>query len=102
MMQSDSRMLKKFASCVHASLKGSTYGLGKRLFRQAMGGRVEKYTIHLSARCGLGCEGARLGVPGRAGENVAFLNILRGMPVPFEAGCRGVSLDRSKGFSTTF
>ena len=32
----------------------------------------------------------------------AFLNIQRDMPVPFEATCRGVSLERSKGFSTTF
>src|SRR5262245_18979328 len=39
---SDDRMIKKSASCVLASLRGSTYGLGKRLFRQAMGGRVEK------------------------------------------------------------
>ena len=34
-------MLKKPASCVLASFRGSTYGLGKRLFRQAMGGRVK-------------------------------------------------------------
>src|SRR5262249_41522844 len=39
---SDDKMLKKSASCVLASLRGSTYSLGKRLFRQAMGGRVEK------------------------------------------------------------
>jgi len=31
-------MLKKSLSSVLASLRGSTYGLGKRLFRQAMGG----------------------------------------------------------------
>jgi len=31
-------MLKKSASVVFTSLRGSTYGLGKRLFRQAMGG----------------------------------------------------------------
>lgn len=33
-------MRKNSASGVIASLRGSTYGLGKRLFRQAMGGRV--------------------------------------------------------------
>jgi len=33
-------MLKKSASGVLASLRGSTYGLGKRLFIQAVGGRV--------------------------------------------------------------
>ena len=31
-------MLKKSASVVLTSLRGSTYGLGKRLFRLAMGG----------------------------------------------------------------
>ncbi|MEP6891478.1 MAG: hypothetical protein ABI955_12370, partial [Nitrospirota bacterium] len=35
-----SRMLKNFFRLVLASLRGSTYGLGKRLFRQAVGGRV--------------------------------------------------------------
>ena len=39
-------------SFVFASLRGSTYDLGKRLFRQAMGGRVEKYTLRLFVRCG--------------------------------------------------
>ena len=39
-------------SFVFASLRGSTYDLGKRLFRQAMGGRVEEYTLRLFARCG--------------------------------------------------
>jgi hypothetical protein len=34
-------MLKKPASVVLALLRGSTYGLGKRLFRQAMGRRVK-------------------------------------------------------------
>jgi len=34
-------MWKKPASGVLASLRGSTYGLGKRLFIQAMGGRVK-------------------------------------------------------------
>jgi hypothetical protein len=33
-------MLKNSFSFVLASLRGSTYGLGKRLFRQAVGGRV--------------------------------------------------------------
>jgi hypothetical protein len=33
-------MLKNSFSVVLASLRGSTYGLGKRLFRQAVGGRV--------------------------------------------------------------
>ena len=37
------RMLKKFAGGVLASLRGSTYGLGKRLFMQAMGGPGENY-----------------------------------------------------------
>ena len=36
-----SRMLKKSASGVLASLRGSPYGLGKRLLRQATGGRVK-------------------------------------------------------------
>lgn len=33
-----SRMFKKSAGFVLASLRGSTYSLGKRLFMQAMGG----------------------------------------------------------------
>ena len=39
-------MLKKSASFVLASLRGSTYSLGKRLFIQAMGGRVK--TVYAS------------------------------------------------------
>jgi hypothetical protein len=34
-------VLKKSASGVFASLRGSPYGLGQRLFIQAMGGRVK-------------------------------------------------------------
>jgi hypothetical protein len=36
-----SRLRKKAASRVLASLRGTTYGLGKPLFTQAMGGRVK-------------------------------------------------------------
>lgn len=34
-------MLKKASRCVLTSLRGSTYGLGKRLFPEAMGGWVK-------------------------------------------------------------
>jgi len=40
-------MLKKSASVVLTSLRGSTYGLGKRLFRQAMGG-VSKNSLRFA------------------------------------------------------
>jgi len=46
-------MRKKSASGVLASLRGSTYGLGKRLFTQAMGRRVNKVYVRHFARCGL-------------------------------------------------
>ena len=45
-------MLKKFLSFVLTSLKGSTYSLGKRMFTQAMGGRVKTVYASLFARCG--------------------------------------------------
>jgi len=44
-------MRKKSASGVLASLRGSTYGLGKRLFTQAMGRRVNK--VYDSPLCSL-------------------------------------------------
>ena len=47
-------MLKKSASVVLASLRGSTYRKG---------------TPRLFARCGLACGTARLGAPGLGGEN---------------------------------
>jgi len=62
--KTSSRMRKKTASgvpCLRrsasrrqvASLRGSTYGLGTRLFIQAMGGQVKIIYDCLFARCGL-------------------------------------------------
>jgi hypothetical protein len=46
--QDTSRVLKNSANGVFASLRGSTYGLDKRLFIQEMGGRVKTdYDSHL-------------------------------------------------------
>ncbi len=70
-------MLKKFAGCVLASFRGSTYGLGKRLFPQAMGGRVRSnYASPLRSLRPSGAK-TRLGVP-RAGRvrRTVFLSIL--------------------------
>jgi CHAT domain-containing protein len=61
-----SRMLKKAASFVLASLGGSTYGLGKRLFPQTMGGRVK--TVYASPPRSL------------RPRRTAFLNFLRAFP----------------------
>jgi len=41
------------AGCVLASLRGSAYHPGKRLFREAMDGRVERYMPRLCACCDL-------------------------------------------------
>jgi len=41
------------AGCVLASLRGSAYHSGKRLFREAMGGRGERYMPRLCACCDL-------------------------------------------------
>jgi len=69
-------MLKKSASCVLASLRDSTYGLGKRLFPQAMGGRVKKIYASPLRSLRLDPVKARLGALGWAGVTVAFLTIL--------------------------
>jgi hypothetical protein len=48
-----SRLLKKPISGVLASLRGSAYRLGKRLFTQAMGGRVKKLRLASSLAAAL-------------------------------------------------
>ena len=47
-------MLKKSFSFVLTSLKGSTYGLGKHLFRQVKGERVKTVRPRPFAHCGFG------------------------------------------------
>jgi hypothetical protein len=72
------RMLKKSASFVLASLRGSTYGLGKRLVRQVMGGPGEnslRFAPSLAAALPVEqCVSAHRG--GRV-RTEAFLTILR-------------------------
>jgi hypothetical protein len=60
-------VLKQSASGVLASLRGSTYGLGKRLFIQAMGGRVKAIydsPLHSLRPCSVKCASWRARVGG--------------------------------------
>jgi hypothetical protein len=62
---------------VRASLRGSTYGLGQRLFLQAMGGRVK--TVYASPFRSLRpCSGKGASLHAGAGRvrRMTFLNIL--------------------------
>jgi hypothetical protein len=101
MMQSDSSMLKNSASCVLPSLRGSTYGWGNASSERRWWVGEKKYDSPDVSLIRPNPARRDALFRGRPCWTV-FLNILRGMPVPFEAGCLGVPLERSQGFSTTF
>ena len=66
---------------VLASLRGSTYSLGERLFPEAMGGRVKR--VYASPLCSLRpCRTAFLSIPQGYSHNILLEPSLRCPPIP--------------------